>query len=106
VAVGPAPAAESYLVAERVLDAPDARVPPPSTPATASFGELRLRPRGPGAGLIFVGPSPEAMELMGGKDTAKEVMGRAGVPLVPGYHGADQSDARSRTRPPGSARRC
>ena len=46
------------------------------------------------AGLVFVGPPPEAMERLGGKDSAKALLAPAGVPLVPGYHGADQDDAR------------
>ncbi|MFV2003258.1 MAG: acetyl/propionyl/methylcrotonyl-CoA carboxylase subunit alpha, partial [Paracoccaceae bacterium] len=44
------------------------------------------------AGLIFVGPSAEAMRAMGLKDAAKSLMEQAGVAVVPGYHGADQSD--------------
>jgi geranyl-CoA carboxylase alpha subunit len=45
------------------------------------------------AGLIFIGPSPEAIKAMGNKAGAKEIMLAAGVPCVPGYQGADQSDA-------------
>ena len=45
------------------------------------------------AGLVFVGPSPEAIKAMGNKAGAKEIMQGAGVPCVPGYQGADQSDA-------------
>jgi geranyl-CoA carboxylase alpha subunit len=45
-----------------------------------------------GAGLVFVGPSPEAIRAMGNKAGAKEIMHAAGVPCVPGYQGADQSD--------------
>jgi geranyl-CoA carboxylase alpha subunit len=45
------------------------------------------------AGLVFVGPSPEAIKAMGYKAGAKEIMQAAGVPCVPGYQGADQSDA-------------
>jgi geranyl-CoA carboxylase alpha subunit len=45
------------------------------------------------AGLVFIGPSPEAIKAMGNKAGAKEIMQRAGVPVVPGYQGADQSDA-------------
>ncbi|KWV46296.1 3-methylcrotonyl-CoA carboxylase [Bradyrhizobium macuxiense] len=45
------------------------------------------------AGLVFIGPSPEAIRAMGNKAGAKDIMQRAGVPCVPGYQGADQSDA-------------
>ena len=45
------------------------------------------------AGLVFIGPSPEAIEAMGNKAGAKAIMQKAGVPVVPGYQGADQSDA-------------
>jgi geranyl-CoA carboxylase alpha subunit len=45
------------------------------------------------AGLVFIGPSPEAIKAMGNKAGAKEIMQAAGVPCVPGYQGAGQSDA-------------
>jgi geranyl-CoA carboxylase alpha subunit len=45
------------------------------------------------AGLVFIGPSPEAIKAMGNKAGAKDIMRKAGVPVVPGYQGADQSDA-------------
>ncbi|MBR1123532.1 acetyl-CoA carboxylase biotin carboxylase subunit [Bradyrhizobium lablabi] len=45
------------------------------------------------AGLVFIGPSPEAIKAMGHKAGAKAIMQKAGVPVVPGYQGADQSDA-------------
>ncbi|MEH2623923.1 geranyl-CoA carboxylase alpha subunit [Bradyrhizobium sp. AZCC 1719] len=45
------------------------------------------------AGLVFIGPSPEAIRAMGNKAGAKDILRRAGVPVVPGYQGADQSDA-------------
>lgn len=45
------------------------------------------------AGLIFIGPSANAIRAMGLKDAAKSLMEKAGVPVVPGYHGADQDDA-------------
>lgn len=46
------------------------------------------------AGLVFIGPSPDAMAAMGNKGEAKRLMQAAGVPCVPGYQGADQLDAR------------
>src|ERR1700742_4117166 len=45
------------------------------------------------AGLVFIGPSPDAIKAMGNKAGAKAIMQKAGVPVVPGYQGADQSDA-------------
>ncbi|WOH51267.1 acetyl-CoA carboxylase biotin carboxylase subunit [Bradyrhizobium sp. sBnM-33] len=45
------------------------------------------------AGLVFIGPSPEAIRAMGNKAGAKDIMREAGVPVVPGYQGTDQSDA-------------
>ena len=44
------------------------------------------------AGLVFIGPSPEAIKAMGNKAGAKAIMQTAGVPCVPGYQGADQSE--------------
>src|SRR5262249_14356830 len=42
------------------------------------------------AGLVFIGPAPDAIRAMGRKDVAKMLMERAGVPIVPGYHGDNQ----------------
>jgi 3-methylcrotonyl-CoA carboxylase alpha subunit len=91
VPIGPSPAAESYLRIDRILDAAK------RTGAEAihpGYGFLSERPAFAravrDAGLIFVGPSPEAMELLGGKDTAKRIALAAGVPIVPGYDGERQ----------------
>jgi len=46
------------------------------------------------AGLVFIGPSPEAIKAMGDKAGAKALMAAAGVPVIPGYQGVDQSAAR------------
>ena len=45
------------------------------------------------AGLVFIGPPPAAIRAMGLKSESKQLMEKAGVPLVPGYHGADQDPA-------------
>jgi 3-methylcrotonyl-CoA carboxylase alpha subunit len=48
------------------------------------------------AGLIFIGPPPSAIRTMGNKNAAKELMMKAGVPLLPGYHGESQDDLKER----------
>ena len=45
------------------------------------------------AGIAFIGPTPQAIEKMGSKSAAKALMEAAGVPVVPGYHGAEQNPA-------------
>lgn len=45
------------------------------------------------AGVTFVGPPPKAIDAMGSKSVAKAIMSDAGVPVCPGYHGENQSDA-------------
>ena len=49
------------------------------------------------AGIVFIGPPPAAIAAMGSKSAAKTIMEKAGVPLVPGYHGDDQDAARLRS---------
>ena len=92
VAIGPAPARDSYLNSERILDAArqtgaDAIHPGYGFLAeNAEFAHACTQ-----AGYIFVGPPAAAIEQMGSKSTAKALMSAAGVPVVPGYFGADQS---------------
>lgn len=93
VRLGPAPAAESYLLVERVLDAAHRTGAQAVHPGYGFLSESAAFTRAVReAGLVFVGPPPEAMERLGGKDSAKALLEPAGVPLVPGYHGADQDD--------------
>ncbi|MGH7041802.1 MAG: acetyl/propionyl/methylcrotonyl-CoA carboxylase subunit alpha [Acetobacteraceae bacterium] len=93
--LGPAPARDSYLSIPRLLDAcaragADAVHPGYGfLSENADFAEACAR-----AGLVFVGPPPEAMRAMGSKSTAKTLMQQAGVPVLPGYHGADQDPGR------------
>ncbi len=92
--LGPAPARESYLDPEKILAAARATGADAIHPGygflseNADFAEAVET-----AGLIFVGPPASAIRAMGSKAAAKALMEKAGVPLVPGYHGEDQSDA-------------
>ena len=92
--VGPAPARQSYLSAEAVIAAAKLSGADMIHPGygflseNADFAEACAD-----AGITFIGPPPAAIRAMGGKSGAKALMARAGVPLVPGYHGDDQTDA-------------
>ncbi|SFQ16636.1 3-methylcrotonyl-CoA carboxylase alpha subunit [Roseivivax halotolerans] len=90
---GPAPA-ESYLRGEAIIEAALERGAEAIHPG---YGFLSENPdfveAVEAAGLVFIGPSTKAIRAMGLKDAAKALMEEAGVPVVPGYHGAEQSDA-------------
>ena len=93
VYIGNAPAAESYLCIEPIIRAAT------STGAQAihpGYGFLAENPAlaiaCTDARLVFVGPPSSAILAMGNKRAAKELAAKAGVPLVPGYHGKDQSN--------------
>jgi 3-methylcrotonyl-CoA carboxylase alpha subunit len=95
VYLGPPPATESYLVIEKLLDAARRTGAAAIHPGYGFLSESPAFARAVrDAGLVFVGPPPEAMERLGGKDSAKALLEPAGVPLVPGYHGAEQDDGR------------
>jgi 3-methylcrotonyl-CoA carboxylase alpha subunit len=95
--IGPAPARESYLRAEAILEAARRSGAEAVHPGygflaeNAAFAQACLD-----AGLVFVGPPPEAIRLMGSKSEAKRRMEAALVPVIPGYFGADQSVERLR----------
>lgn len=94
VALGGATPAQSYLRGDAILAAAVATGAEAIHPG---YGFLSENPdfvdQVVAAGLVFVGPSAQAIRAMGLKDAAKALMEQAGVPVVPGYHGADQSDA-------------
>lgn len=93
--IGPAPAAESYLRIERMVEVARRAGAEAIHPGygflaeNAAFAEACAA-----AGIAFVGPPAAAIRAMGDKARAKALMREAGVPVVPGYDGEDQSDAR------------
>ncbi|HXV22647.1 MAG TPA: acetyl/propionyl/methylcrotonyl-CoA carboxylase subunit alpha [Alphaproteobacteria bacterium] len=92
VRIGPPPARESYLAVENILLAARETGAEAVHPGYGFLSEnAEFAEACASAGLIFVGPPPEAMRAMGSKSRAKAIMGNAGVPLVPGYHGDIQS---------------
>ena len=94
VLIGPAPARESYLVAERILDAAKKTGAQAVHPGYGFLSENEAFAEAcAAAGIAFIGPPVAAISAMGSKSAAKSLMEKAGVPLVPGYHGADQDPA-------------
>jgi 3-methylcrotonyl-CoA carboxylase alpha subunit len=94
VLIGAASARESYLNVPRIIAAASACGADAIHPG---YGFLSENPAFAEAcaeaGIVFVGPPPSAMRAMGSKATAKTLMERAGVPLLPGYHGDRQDPA-------------
>ena len=94
VHLGPSPVNESYLVQEKILAAAKANGAEAIHPGYGFLSEnSEFAKACEDAGLVFIGPSPDAIYLMGNKAEAKRRMIAAGVPCVPGYEGEDQSDA-------------
>ncbi len=91
--IGAAPARESYLNIDALLRAAAASGADAIHPGYGFLSENAEFARAvQAAGLVFIGPDPHSIEQMGNKAAAKRLMIRAGVPCVPGYQGADQSD--------------
>lgn len=91
--IGPAEPSQSYLSIPAIVEAARASGADAVHPGygflseNADFAQACLD-----AGLIWVGPSPQAIRIMGSKAESKSLVQRAGVPVVPGYHGQVQSD--------------
>ncbi|MFD4571357.1 acetyl/propionyl/methylcrotonyl-CoA carboxylase subunit alpha [Streptomyces sp. NPDC058417] len=94
VRIGPAPAAESYLSVERLLEAAARTGAQAVHPGYGFLAENAGFARAcADAGLVFVGPPADAIALMGDKIRAKETVKAAGVPVVPGSSGSGLTDA-------------
>jgi len=93
VAIGPAEANKSYLVADRIIDVARKAGAEAVHPGYGFLSENADFARALAeAGIALIGPKPETIDAMGSKARAKAIMDEAGVPLVPGYHGDDQDD--------------
>jgi 3-methylcrotonyl-CoA carboxylase alpha subunit len=92
--IGPPPVKESYLRGDRILEVARHAGAQAIHPGygflseNEDFAEACER-----AGVVFIGPPAAAIRAMGLKSASKRIMEQAGVPLVPGYHGEDQSPA-------------
>ncbi len=98
VCIGGAAAVDSYLNIDKLIRAArqtKADAIHPGYGFLAERAEFAIRVRE--AGLIWIGPHPEAIEAMGSKSRAKAIMEEAGVPVIPGYSGKDQSVDRLRS---------
>ena len=93
VRIGPGPVGESYLVPELILQAAASSGAESIHPGYGFLSEnAAFAEAVESAGLVFIGPTREAIEVMGNKAESKRRMIEAGVPCVPGYEGHDQSD--------------
>jgi 3-methylcrotonyl-CoA carboxylase alpha subunit len=95
VHIGPSPARESYLVADKIIEAAKQTGAEAIHPGygflseNADFAQAVID-----TGLVWVGPKPHSIRAMGLKDAAKKLMQEAGVPVTPGYLGENQDPAR------------
>jgi 3-methylcrotonyl-CoA carboxylase alpha subunit len=92
--IGPSPARESYLVIDKIIAAAKNSGAQAIHPGYGFLSEnAAFADACAAAGLVFIGPPAAAIRAMGSKSAAKALMEKSGVPLVPGYHGADQDPA-------------
>ncbi len=94
VHIGGSAPKDSYLRWERILEAAQATGAQAIHPGYGFLSENEAFAEACAeAGLVFIGPPSSAIKAMGLKAESKQLMEKAGVPLVPGYHGADQDPA-------------
>jgi 3-methylcrotonyl-CoA carboxylase alpha subunit len=94
VHIGGSSPQDSYLRWERIIEAAKATGAQAIHPGYGFLSENEAFARACAeAGLVFIGPPASAIQAMGLKSESKQLMEKAGVPLVPGYHGADQHPA-------------
>jgi 3-methylcrotonyl-CoA carboxylase alpha subunit len=92
VRIGPAPSSQSYLRIDNILEAAELTKSDAVHPGygflaeNAAFAEACAE-----AGVTFIGPTADAIRAMGSKREAKALVSKAGVPVIPGYDGADQN---------------
>src|SRR5262245_1516334 len=92
--LGPAPARESYLRGDRIIDLARKSGAQAIHPGYGFLSENEdFAAACAKAGVVFIGPPASAIRAMGSKSAAKRIMEQAGVPLVPGYHGDNQDAA-------------
>ncbi|MBV8849909.1 MAG: acetyl/propionyl/methylcrotonyl-CoA carboxylase subunit alpha [Methylobacteriaceae bacterium] len=90
--IGPPSARDSYLNVESIVAAAKRAGAEAIHPGYGFLSEnAAFADACAAAGLVFIGPPASAIRAMGGKSEAKALMDKAGIPLVPGYHGVDQS---------------
>ena len=93
VLLGPARARDSYLNVDRIIEAAKKTGAEAVHPGYGFLSEnADFARRCAAEGIVFVGPTAEMMEAMGSKSGSKALMEKAGVPLVPGYHGEAQDE--------------
>ena len=91
--IGPAEAAQSYLSVDAIIGAAKKSGADAIHPGYGFLSERVALPEACAAnGIIWVGPSPDAIRRMGSKIESKRIAEAADVPCVPGYHGAAQDD--------------
>ena len=94
VLLGPARARDSYLNIDRIIEAAQKTGAEAVHPGYGFLSEnADFARRCAEVGIVFVGPTADMMEAMGSKSGSKALMEKAGVPLVPGYHGEAQDEA-------------